>query len=431
MFLTKKTGLKIIGVSANCGNSTLGKNACKSIGNLLSTKADLIIINCQEILLIDAINELKKNIQNTPQLEITVSKLRVTRTKVFSLNVLLGNTGIATIVIYNKDKVSHAQFDEKAQLNTLSGDNSNKGANINQLLIADHHGNQFTIKTIAGHLGSYQDEQRILDWKGIKAATVCQGTSWEELVAYVPNLLVAGYDANTRSLWKKQNKTYELINLWHQQTLASQIAPLFFAPIGTKLYSEEDTYKLNITTHGAIKKLIKADKRRAGYANAGSLDFVAIQNNTDDSEIMHKPLKKHYYNAHLSIITEPGTIRDHQIIVSDEVELSLVSAFKRIRHDIAAQLLHAAPNLSQEILSLTDTPENRLHLVEIYSKYLSPQGKLIRRIQFDKTGLDAAVEPWFHHDTLKPHKTFEQLGAPLSQVSLTDDLNEHSLVYRL
>lgn len=431
MVFTSKTGLKIIGVSANCGNGTLGKNACKSITNLLSTKADLIIINCQEVSLREALNELKKSIQNTPKIEVAVSKLRVTRTKIFSLNVLLGNTGIATIVIYNKDKVSSAQFDKNAQLNTLSGDNSNKGANINQLLITDHHGNHFTIKTIAGHLGSYKDEQRVLDWKGIKAATACQGTSWEELVAHVPNLLVAGYDANTRSLWKKQNKTYELVNLWHQQTLSSQIAPLFFAPIGTKLYSEEDTYKLKITTNGAIKKTIKADKRRSGYANAGSLDFVAIQNNTDDSEIMHKPLKKHYHNAHLSITTEPGTIRDHQIIVSDEVELNPVSSFKRIRHDIAAQLLLAAPNLSREILLLTDTPENRLHLVKVYSKYLSPQGKLIRRIQFDKTVINTAVEPWFHHHRLNLHTTPEQFEGRVSQVSVTEKHDEHSHVFRL
>jgi hypothetical protein len=427
----KETRLKLYGVTANCGNSTLGQNACKHLNNLLSDDADLVVINCQEISLRDAIKELQCAIPKSVNIGIAVSNLRKTRTKFFSLDVLRGNTGIATIVLYNKDKINSAQFNHANQLNTQSGNNSNKGGSINQLLITEKNGTQYKIKTITAHLGSYEDEERILDWQGIKAGAACQGKSWEELIAHVPHLQIAGYDANTRSLWKKRDTSYELINLWHQPTLAPQIAPLFFAPLGTQLYSAEDTYKLKPAIDGVITKTIVADKCRPGYANAGSLDFVAIQNNTDDTELMKRPTKNHYHDAKLNIITEKGSDRDHQIIVSDRVELLPIIEFNCIRHDIAAQLLQAAPRLSNEILLLPDSPENRLRLVKIYEHYLSRHGKLIRRILFNKTNLDEPVTPWFELDTLAPEKTLSQLGALLSQVSLGDEYNELSEKVRL
>ena len=97
--------IKITGVTANCGNSTIGEKASESIVGLLSTDGPgVVVINCQEVNYAKQLAQLKAAIAGHPNLQLVQSGLMVTRTK-FERDVIAGGTGIATFVLYDTNKI--------------------------------------------------------------------------------------------------------------------------------------------------------------------------------------------------------------------------------------------------------------------------------------------------------------------------------------
>lgn len=419
------TTISLAGATANCGNGTLGEKACAEMIGLLSQEsggADVLIVNCQEISLQAALEELKKAIPENSMIKVMSSDLRVTRTKAFDLNVFSGGTGMGTIVLYRNDNISDIQFKSDATLSTIVS-NPNKGGLINVLSIKSLNHEEYSVKTISAHLDAFSEINRRNEWCAIKAATYADVKNWNELVSSIPDLQVAGFDANTRNLFKQTSSNSEEVNLWHEEVVSPKIAPFIFAPLGGTLYSESHTYK------SGLPDLIKADPKRPGYSLSGSLDFVSIQNNTESSHSGTGKFIKHYEQADVSLPLEEGTKRDHQIIISRPVNLQATSEFNKVKFYLANELKYAAPVLSQDILSMEDTDENRSCLLEIHHHYL--QEKIIlNKIQTIDSGMqDEQVEAPFPTES---EDTFEwkakQLargytGEPLSKISTSEAMD--------
>lgn len=382
--------IKIIGVTANCANSTMGELASSAIANLLKheDKPSAVIINCQEVNYKKQLKQLQKTLTATADLALISSGLMVTRTK-FETEVLKGHTGMATFVIFNKNKVNASFTSDESQ--QVRGQNKNKGGFLNTLMISEKDGLvSHRVRTITGHLNSNSEKKRANDWKNIKQKNAFKAQTWEELVAKTPILQVAGYDANTRDIWDLS--TNKQSSLWNKEILNPHIAPLALAPLGTQRYSAENTYKTQLLA-------ITPDKKRPGFAKCGSLDFVALQNNTNFSTqaINHIGYEPAFFNLR----GEDGTKRDHNVIISALIKVNAVSDFERVRNYIASELIMANQELIRNIVSLEESEVNKVTLLAIHQRYLSPEGELIAKLQaLSKTSKEDA-KLWFTEDTLQ------------------------------
>lgn len=390
--------INLIGVTANCGNSTLGENACDEIVKKLRepNSADLVVINCQEVNLEATLAQLRGR---APGLVVAASELRTTFTKLHDVNVLKRKTGIATIVVYDPSKINSVSFDASSRIEVKGKgfkSGRNKGGVIQTLTVsrvgAEAAEPPLKIRTISGHLDSKEEGKRIYEWQQLKRATLPMASTWEELERSVPDLQVAGYDANTRSLYeKKAESDPKIVNMWESSNLDPRIAPFFLAPLGPELYSADNTYRTELSE-------VREDSSRPGLAKAGALDFVAIQNNTNlTSPAARLPNgTKRYHDSPRNIPGESGTYRDHDIVMSDMVQVSRVSDFERVRNHIALELVHAAPTLSQEVFALDDTPDNKMVLLSVYQRYLGPNGSLQAEIKYAAPVDEKKnVKPWF------------------------------------
>lgn len=384
-----KQSLKIAAATANCGNDTIGVDSCHELVNLVSKPdgPDVLVINCQEVHHRRQQKQLMDEIASQPDVSVTASDLMVTRTKP-TVGVLMGNTGIATFVVYKNNRVNSVIF-KPDEVKEIRGNNRNKGGYVNTLTVTDTAGNTQTIKTISGHLDSGSEKKRAQDWKNIKQKSAFEAKNWAELVAKVPVMQVAGYDANTRDLWDATTK--ERHNMWHQQTLHPHIAPMALAPLGTELFSAENTYK---RSKGEV-----GEDKRSGYARGGSLDFVAMQNNTQAASTPNGPNR--YQESPMALKEEvEHTERDHDIITSSAITIETVSPFERVKHYMVSELMQAAPKLAQEISQLEHNGYNQELLVDLHQHYLSPGGALFKKITEAATN-ETDVQPWFENQTLK------------------------------
>lgn len=381
--------VRFAAVTANCGNSTIGADTSRVIADLLQAPGgpDVLVINCQEVHAKNQLQQLNEAVA-LQKVGVLSSDLMVTRTKP-TVEVMSGNTGIATFVLYKKDVVRHASFDKRLA-QEVRGKNKNKGGYLNTLTITGHGGEILKIKTISGHLDSNSERVRAEDWKNIKQKNAFEAKTWDELLAKVPLVQIAGYDANTRDLWDEETGR---VNMWHQDDLHPHIAPMALAPLGTDLYSAENTYK---TSSPSISK----DTKRSGYATGGSLDFVAIQNNTVRPSDEREGAAR-YRDSPRSFAEEPAvTKRDHNVITSPVVALEPVTPFDCVRYYLMAELMHASPQLTREVAALEDTPASRAILLALHKDYLSPHGQLIENITMDVGADTTSVAPWFEDHTL-------------------------------
>ena len=382
--------LKITGVTANCGNDTVGVTACGSIFALLQAPEgpDVIVLHCQEVHYEKQRLQLMQAIARNANISLAASSLMVTRTTM-ELEVLAGHTGLATFVLCKQDNVRNAAFDAQ-EATEVRGENRNKGGYVNSLLVTDNAGLTHRIATISGHLDSYSETIRAHDWSAIKKKCAFEAKTWEALAARVPVLQLAGYDANIRDRFDEPTQASH--NLWHQVRLDPRIAPLALAPLGTDVYSAASTFRTNHTVHAK-------DTKRKGYAKGGSLDFVAVQNNTLAPRHPAGPYR--YTEASQNFPLEEGTHRDHHVIVGDTISLGRATPFERVQHYLAAELLYAAPTLAEEIATLTDTTPNRTLLLAIHQHYLSPHGLCIEKIAEKIPKETTNVTPWFEQHTLQ------------------------------
>ena len=391
IFTPVSVGIKISGVSANCGNSTIGERATANIVSLLNGDGPaVVVINCQEVHYTRQVEQLQRAIASNPNLQLVRSDLMVTRTK-FDREVMAGRTGIATFVLYDKTKVGSVAFDP-SKAREVRGENKNKGGYLNTLVIkALGSAAQVQVRTISGHLDSNSEKKRADDWRNIKKNNAFEAATWTELVAKIPVVQIAGYDANTRNLWDKE--THSASNPWVSNPLHPGVAPMALSPLGTQRYSSANTY--NVIEDSPMT----ADKKRPGYAKGGALDFVTIQNNSAFPGSTLRP--RGYKEAAFNLGLEPGTGRDHTVIVSPPTTIQAVSEFDHVRRYIYAELMIAAPRLARDLEDLEDNVGNRDILLALHRYYLRPEGELHKNIASVASHSTAMVNPWFRSRTLK------------------------------
>ena len=142
--------INIIGVTANCGNDTLGVEACKAIKALLireTDPADVVIINCQEAHLAKTLEQLEQVKSPSDRIRITNAGLMTTITKFETLSL---NTGMTTIVLSRTDKITDVTLVQKQSQKEIRGDNRNKGGYLNTFNLTTTEKTHFTIRTVSG-----------------------------------------------------------------------------------------------------------------------------------------------------------------------------------------------------------------------------------------------------------------------------------------
>lgn len=392
--------LKLMGVTANCGNQTLGQETCEALADCFQNplKPPLMVINCQEVHREAALGELQQAVQ-AKGLAVASSDLMVTRTKKTPA-VLAGKTGMCTFVIYDpKDVVVSFKADETAKIRRSPsalpwGSSYNKGglrtlcevtpaatSKTKQLSSA------LTIQCVSGHLDSNHLGKRVQDWQNIRRALLPNCDSWEELEAIIPNASVCGYDANTRNIVHDQAP----ISPWAKaETPHEDIAALHFTALGGHLVSADSTYKTK-----EAKNLTSPDKKRPGYVKGGSLDFVAIQNNTKNYSTAALEAERHFFrDASINLSQEQSTARDHNVVGSSLVEIDeKIDPFVKVKTFIASQLRNVAPELTDAVLAMEASEEAKAELLSLYQTCLAPEGCLDNYLSsVITTGVQEATE---------------------------------------
>ncbi len=397
LFMLKKEEddtIRLIGVTANCGNDTLGIQACDGLLQTLRDEhrlADVIIINCQEAHFEKTLAQLQQRVLHGEPIAIHNAGLMTTYTKV---NTLFGGTGMTTIVLSRTDKIRRVELVPEQSQIEVRGKNSNKGGYLNTFRLTTANNNHYTIRSASGHLDSESEINRMQDWRNIQMFNAIDAHSWNELAEKVPSIQVCGYDANTRDLLVSGESDPQTGRLWsNKNRVDGRIAPLIQSPLGDQLYSSDNTYKAKETRTLGIRE----DKKREGCLMAGTLDFVAITNATSSSSPLLSETTRHYHQGRV-YDEEDQTQRDHSVVVAQPVTLQSVSDFNRVKNYIIKTLKSTAPMLTSEISELEDTPTNRDTLLKIHQTYLSPSGLLIANIRLVEDLLH--VEPWFKNDSL-------------------------------
>lgn len=371
-----------LGITANCGNDSIGSVAISNVIDQLGVKnpPTTMVLNLQEVDLNKSLTEINSqlaefNKANNTNYSVAASELMMTRTKPWPLRVLFGYTGIASIAIYDANTVT-AEFSDAEHVRRknpwfIAGTAANKGGLKSRLHINYHHqqADPITIDCLSGHLDSKYPTKRLIDWAKLKKSTAIDADSWVSLVEQVPHLHISGYDANTRNLIIED----EIVNPW-SENYHGETRPFLIAPMGDTLYSAGSTYKndrKDVTT--------LADKKRVGYTKGGSLDFVAIQNNTHNK---YKAPKTGflYSDAAMTIDPEEKSERDHTIIGSNIIQLEDATDFDRVKHYLIKQLQVVCPTLVKELSILEESKANRQILLNVQQTFLSSDGLINRQL---------------------------------------------------
>lgn len=387
--------LKVVGVTANCGNDMIGSRAINTIVKLLSDEADIVVINCQEVNYEKTRKELTRLLLPNYQSALVAPSYMKTVTK---LNTLTETTGIATFILYRTDRVQSIM---PIAHKVIRGRNINKGGLFNRFDVrtTEDPSHSIHLNTVSAHLDAENEQKRIKDWHNIRQNVGFRAKSWSDLARKVPDICVSGYDANTRNQFDTMGTVK---NPWQQKTPNATTAPLLFAPLGKQLYSSNDTYNTSID-----KKQIPREKKRRGFATMGSLDFVAIQNNTHRAaDNKQREIKFYYDEAAYNLGEEKNnTARDHNVLISPAISLNSVSDFERVKTYLVDQLGQCAPTITREIVELKQSDENQTLLFNLYQHYLSPTGLVMARLrgarnQDSLTKDSNNVEPWFSKNSI-------------------------------
>lgn len=348
-------------ITANCGTDVLGPKAYEVIAkSLREDQADFYILNCQEIKYIKTLEQLKKSVGN----DYSVSMVGTMNTHTKGLST---GQGMASYVIHKKDIQVTVQSTEAARRSSLLFGTSayNKGGLITNLTLASQD-DRIHIQTVSGHLDSTNIQHRAQDWLVIHTALAKPALTWEALAAMTPHLRVTGYDANTR------NKLGE-DNLWLSSNKAFEIQGMQQAIFESQRFTHESTYKTHLGS-----RLTREDKKRPGYMQGGSLDFVGIADGREhvglDTNVM-------------VVSTDLETIRDHDVLITPLKIYEPLPDFDKVKGQMAIRLATAAPALAKEIKHLTDTPDSRQQLVAIYQQFLSQNGLLNKELELFKLKL--------------------------------------------
>lgn len=379
---------KYFAVTANCGNDSLGKNAIDLIKNKLKdyqlgnqAHIDFVVINCQEANIKKTFSELNASISeynikyNTHYGVVNIASMD-TKTK---FNTILGGYGIATYVIFDQDKVGFerpsepvlARRDPKASF----GSGYNKGGLISDFTLLKND-ESINVKSISGHLDSNNQVKRNRDFSIIQDnISGDEVHSFKNLIDIIPNIQLSGYDANTRNKLDNEGNVH---NPWTEYDTST--AGLKQNPLGNFLYSNESTYK---SDEGDVATRPSPSKKRAGEADGGSLDIIAI------ADGMQHRLKGIDFESAIKV--DPNysqTLRDHAVLISPALNYEVVDEFTKVKGQMAAMLFASAPKLSKNISEMKDSEENRAHLKNIYNLYLKKDGLLATELNLHAAKLN-------------------------------------------
>ncbi|MFI4962547.1 MAG: hypothetical protein ACHP6H_01675 [Legionellales bacterium] len=364
-------GFKSRAATANCGNDGIGKQAASAIHQLMVDEdLDFFVLNCQEADFKKTQDQLLKEgytlVQSTPMPTHT-------KPKAWWPNV---DYGMVTFIIC-KAGVTATASPSKLVRRSDSGWGSayNKGGLITDFVISKKGESNLKVQTVSGHLESNDAENRSLDWAKINNGLAQKVDDWDALVKGIPHLAYSGYDANTRDVIQADGS----VNLWQKAPNDPSIQVLNQAPLGMRRYTGEDTYKTHTDkTHAA------RNSRRSGYANKGSLDFVAVFDGQGSESGVFVGTEGEGTKGRRQISSTKGEGRDHDVIVSplNEYDPNL-SDFDRVRRYVATRLMGIAPDLAKEILdgSFADNEANRNTLVRMHEVFLSPEGLLAKGME--------------------------------------------------
>lgn len=359
--------LKYAAITANCGNETLGDVATQAIkNNLVNDKLDFCVINCQEVDFKKTTDALKKALGK--DFQVTCAGSMVTKTKLDDVNVMAGNTGMASFIICRPGLSVFLEpaIEARRDPTKYYGTALNKGAIITKCTIQGGD-EKVSLQLVSGHLDSNKTMERTKDWSVIQnnlATPVKDITDFASLVASIPDIRLSGYDANTRNK-VVDNKP---VNMWNDSNVY-ELDGLKQAPLGGGRFSGDSTYKTQEQTIATDF----AKGKRQGYTKGGMLDFVDVLDGGTS-----KPI-----NTQVTIIGDgdPTTKRDHAVIISPALESNQYTPFEKVKYQMAAMLEAAAPTLSQELRGLEDTSANQKRLITVYKDFLSKEGLLNQELE--------------------------------------------------
>ncbi|MDI9819787.1 MULTISPECIES: hypothetical protein [unclassified Legionella] len=372
----------------NCGNGSAGQQTVQQIiDSFMASDGDLLFLNCQEVNF-DLLEE-ELRAAGSGFLYAFGPKM-VTHTKLATA--IHCQTGINILVIYKSElnvriDQSHSQLTRRNH-QRLAGSNYNKGGLITRVLATKDNEN-YVIDSLCGHLDAFYATLRATDWANLHRLLKHVANSWEELIQLIPDFFCSGIDVNTRNKLSYDLNGVTSHEAWNWP-LEPEIQNLIMAPLGNYRLSTSSTYK---TTEDYI--LTRADPKRKGYAKGGMLDIVAYNNKAE----ARKQLAVNYYPLvdeinSFNFPPESGEKRDHAIIGSPLITLSLQNPFEKIRVFIGCALVYAAPELSRYLLNdeFIETETNKDYLLHIYQTYLAPEGLLQKKLQLHAAKLDYTAQ---------------------------------------
>lgn len=248
-----------LAVTANCGNDTLGQTGVNKIIEEIKSRQllkrspgggsiDFVVINCQEADFKNTYNELSDAINRYGLTSYKLAQVAEMKTKT-KWETLLGGYGMATFVIYDTDRIelSQAKNPLLARRNPLAyGTAFNKGGLISYFRMTPvsqkkgpSENNEFIdVQAISGHLDSNNATKRNLDFSIINQAISSdkENITYDDLVEIIPNIQVAGYDANTRNTLGEQRDVH---NPWMEDNIETEAMKR--VPLGAGIYSNEST----------------------------------------------------------------------------------------------------------------------------------------------------------------------------------------------
>ncbi|ARG96230.1 hypothetical protein [Legionella micdadei] len=427
--------LKMRVFTLNCGNGSLGNEASKQLVDQLSaSKEDLFILNCQEVHFDLAMQELGK-VASKKGFKVTASPQMVTHTK-FGTQ-FHNKTGMMTLILHKPDvKVQVVNSVPARRELTRMGSGFdfagfNKGGVLSRINVSKTIAgkeSQFSIDSFNAHLDAFSDAKRAKDWANVHRLQKHKVDNWDELCAALPHLTCSGYDANTRNKLYLDGDTTVNRCAW-DVPYDHDMQSLVVAPLGNVRESRPSTYH---SDNPDI--LVKPDRHRKNRVKGGMLDIVAYTDVTavgkNQLESADLPLVQ---QSQISIEPEPNSSRDHNVIGSHTITIDEREKFDRVRETIACSLAGVAPQLAAYLLSdnFIDSSEHQDYLLNVYQRYLSPEGLLQKYLQlhahrlqyleeFDKQATERSrqlfseqlfysPQPWFSGFAGEAFKTTEGL----------------------
>ena len=369
-------------ITANCGNNDFGPQATESLcKHIMDSNCDFYILNLQEAQYSFIESTLKTLLGETYEVIKCASMDTLTNINSMGAYITQNGVGIANILIYNKSKYTHQIDSEiaKRRYTSLSDPDSelkgyNKGGVCSIVTLKSQESpddESIKIQMISGHLDANSPAKRAKDWKNIQeiaSVTLTETSTWEDLISSLPDLRISGIDCNTRDLITTPDTPIMTLD-------DVEVKGFNQFPLGNLRFSSTETY-IPKETHKEEKKVRYGTQ---GYTLSGSLDVNEILN--------YQPPEFKNLDIESSVSLDPDENhpRDHKIIITPTLTIQKLNDFEHVKLHLSILLEKASPLLADAMTKLSDTPESRQKLLEIF------------RLLIAKDGLLFKIQSLYHH----------------------------------